>query len=129
MRQPALQAGGKRCDCKCSTGYWRKDEIVIYFNLEANMNFLLWRIDVIPERIAKIQRLLYRFFGIKRKYPCGRNKETSYLCCMLHPNSENSIVINDEGTHEIRCRVCGSIHMMSNEYIDPDGLDDDWMGF
>ena len=74
---------------------------------------------------ANLSWLLYKYFHIKRTLPCGRTSKDSYLCCELDPAKENSIVINNGETHEIRCKVCGSTHMMSNQYINPDNFEED----
>jgi hypothetical protein len=81
------------------------------------MRFLLWQINRNDKVFAKISWILYRLFGIKRTMPCGRTKRTSYLCCDLPPNPKNSYIINDDITHEVRCKVCDSVHMMSSNHI------------
>ena len=65
----------------------------------------LWRVTKNVVAFARAEWLLFRLFGIKRKYPCGRDKKTSYLCCGLNPNEENSVVINDGKTHELCTRT------------------------
>lgn len=67
-----------------------------------------------PEFFAKISWYLYKFFKIKRKYPCGRKKITSCLNCELEPTVKNSYIeISDDGEFNLRCKVCGSSHMSS----------------
>lgn len=89
------------------------------------MKILLWEIYRNDNAFAKIQWYLYKFFGIKRNIPCGRTKENSFLCCCLRQNKENSIVINEGDTHEIRCKVCGRLHMLSSRYVDIDSKEID----
>lgn len=81
------------------------------------MNICLWKVQKDEYKFAKIEWLLYKWFAIKRRYPCGRDKSSSYLCCALRPTEENSIIINEGNTHEIRCKVCGSAHMTSSDFI------------
>lgn len=90
------------------------------------MDLLFWRINRNEQRIAKFQWFLYKWFRIKRKYPCGQNKKSAFLYCALPMSKEHSYVINDGDRHEVICKVCGSLHMMSNEYINPDMLDYEW---
>lgn len=88
------------------------------------MNVEIWKIQRDEHKFAEIEWLLYKWLGIKRKYPCGRGKGDSYLCCSLIPNEENSIIVNEGNTHEIRCKVCGNVHMMSSNFIK--SIDEMW---
>ena len=88
------------------------------------MKIGLWCVTKNEVAFARAEWLLFKLFGIKRKYPCGRDKKSSYLCCVLTPNEENSVVINDGKTHEVRCRVCGSVHMISSSAIN--NLNESW---
>lgn len=92
------------------------------------MRIGLWEIYRDVSVRAKFDWYLYKLFGLKRKTPCGQTKKNVFMCCGLIPNKENSIVINEGNTHEIRCKVCDSIHITSNHYIDPDN-DMTWFGF
>lgn len=76
---------------------------------------------------AKVSWFLYKYFKIKREIPCGQSKKNKMMYCALFPNKENSVVINDGNTHEVRCKVCGSLHLMSSYYINPNDPDD-WLG-
>lgn len=64
---------------------------------------------------AKIDWFLYKYLKIKRKYPCGRTKKNKDFCCCLTPDEKNSYITKDK--HEIRCKVCGSVRMISSEPI------------
>ena len=88
------------------------------------MKIGLWKIYRNERSFAKISWFIYKYFNIKRKIPCGQLKRNKMMYCALFPSKENSVVINDGNTHEIRCKVCGSIHMMSSSYIDPENTDD-----
>lgn len=83
------------------------------------MKVLLWEIKRESYRCAKVSWFLYKYFGIKRKHPCGRSKKDDYMCCCLPMNLENSTVINEGKIHKVVCKVCGTTHMDSNCYIDP----------
>lgn len=78
------------------------------------------------EFFANLQWLLYKYLHIKRTIPCGRTKRDSYLCCELYATRENSLIINEGDTHEIRCKVCGSCHMGSSQYINADDFESIW---
>lgn len=64
---------------------------------------------------ARKDWLLYKYFKKRRMIPCGRTKTTSYLCCCLSPNDKNSYISEDG--HEIRCKVCNSLHVLSSNPI------------
>lgn len=61
---------------------------------------------------ANIEWYLFKYFHIKRKIPCGRTKEDSYLCCE-QPCDPKRIYFNLNRT-KAYCKVCGSIRCMSN---------------
>lgn len=89
-------------------------------------NCLPFEINRNDNFFGKIHWHLFKIFNIKRTIPCGRTKNNAYLCCVLLPNEENSYIINDDFTHEIRCKVCNSIHISSNHYVDFDDAQEDW---
>lgn len=60
---------------------------------------------------AKVAWILYKFFKIKRNTPCGRKRKENYLCCEISPTVKNSYVEFTDHGFEIKCKVCGSIHM------------------
>lgn len=84
------------------------------------MKFLFWKISKDHMRIAKFHWFLYKLFGIKRITPCGFSKKDKNSYCALFNTRENSVIINEGDTHEIRCKVCGRTHMISSEYIKDD---------
>lgn len=88
------------------------------------MKIGLWDIKKNESSFAKVEWLLFKWFGIRRKYPCGRDKKTNYLCCSLAPDEENSVIINEGKLHEVRCKVCGELHMSSSTTIND--LDELW---
>lgn len=88
------------------------------------MKFGLWKIYKDECKFANIEWFLYKWFGIKRKYPCGRGRKNKMMCCALKPTKENSMIINNGNIHEIRCKVCGQSHMSSNTFIE--SIDDMW---
>lgn len=92
------------------------------------MKIGFWKIYRDISACAKIDWYLYKLFGLKRKIPCGQTKKNAFMYCGLMPNKENSIVINEGNTHEVRCKVCGSVHIMSNHCINPDS-DMSWVEF
>lgn len=61
---------------------------------------------------TEIEWLLYKWFGIKRKYPCGRKKGESYLCCCQPWIAERHYLTEDR--KEWRCKVCDRCIIMSN---------------
>lgn len=52
-------------------------------------------------KFAEFEWLLYKWFGIKRKYPCGRGRKDKMMCCSLRPTKENSVIINKGKIHAI----------------------------
>lgn len=83
------------------------------------MKIGLWNVSRDISSFAKLQWFLYKHFGLKRKIPCGQTKKNKHMYCGLMPNKENSIVINEGDIHEVRCKVCGSLRIMSSSYINP----------
>lgn len=81
------------------------------------MKILLWNIRINEYSLAKLQWTIYKTTGIKPKYDCGRTKKSKYLCCSQPMDIERSYVINDGDTHEVRCKCCGGIKMMSSKEI------------
>lgn len=76
--------------------------------------------------MCKSKLVLYKYFGIKRKHPGGRGKKDDYMSCCLPMKLENSIVINEGKIHKVVCKVCGTTHMDSNCYIDPNDVKGWW---
>lgn len=70
---------------------------------------------------VEIEWLLYKWFGIKRKIPCGRKKGENYLCCRQPFVTERSYLTNDN--KEWRCKVCNCRRIVSN-YKLPDRIED-----
>ncbi|AXF52417.1 MAG: hypothetical protein [Caudoviricetes sp.] len=66
--------------------------------------------------------LMYKYFGVKRKIPCGRTRKTKVLCCMLRPNAENSYIEITEKGEALKCEVCGGTHIVSSDPIDINNL-------
>lgn len=91
------------------------------------MRIGFWDVHRNVSACAKFNWYLYKLFGLKRKVPCGQTKKNKHMYCGLMPNKKNSIVINEGDTHEVRCKVCNSVHITSNHYIDPDS-DMMWFG-
>lgn len=71
---------------------------------------------------AKIDWLLYKFFGKTRSIPCGRTKKDSFLCCCLPTNDKTCYISDDK--HKIICKVCGHTHVMCNYIIK--NISDKW---
>lgn len=93
------------------------------------MKILLWEIKLERNRYAKLQWTLFKLFGIKPKNPCGCGKATSYVrYCHLPMNVKYCDIINDGERHEVVCKCCGGIKMLSNSYIDPND-EDSWLSF
>lgn len=67
--------------------------------------------------------IVYKYLGVKRKIPCGRTKRDSYLCCLLNPDDKNSYIVKlENGSEELRCKVCDSCHILSSTHIDMNNL-------
>lgn len=88
------------------------------------MRFLFWKISRDHTRMAKLHWFLYKTFGIKRTIPCGFSKKDKNGYCALFNTRDNSIIINEGNTHEVRCKVCGRAHMISSRYIKDSYFDD-----
>ena len=61
---------------------------------------------------VEIEWLFYKWFRIKRKYPCGRKKGENYLCCQQPWIAERYYLTEDK--KEWHCKVCDSCRIMSN---------------
>ncbi len=61
---------------------------------------------------VEIEWLLYKYFKIKQKYPCGRKKGENYLCCQQPWIAERHYLTKDK--KEWRCKVCDRCVIMSN---------------
>lgn len=92
------------------------------------MKFLLWKIQLDECRYAKFQWLLFKLFGKRPKAPCGHTKNAVGYYCHLPMNVKYCDIINDRERHEVVCKCCGEIHMLSSSYIDPND-EDSWLSF
>lgn len=72
---------------------------------------------------VEIEWLLYKWFGIKRKIPCGRKKGEKCLCCRQPFITERNYLTNDG--KEWCCKVCNSRRIISNCKL-PDRIEDAW---
>ena len=91
------------------------------------MKFLLWRITIEPYRLAKLQWLRFKLFGIKVKQdPCGHTKSSHGYYCHQPFKSSYCDVINNGDIHEVVCKCCGHTRMTSNQPIDINNPDDLW---
>ena len=72
------------------------------------------RIQRNPYFFAKVQWILFKLFGIKRKCPCGRSKKENYLCCCQPYRKISERAYLSEDRKSIICKVCGSTRMSSN---------------
>lgn len=66
---------------------------------------------------ANIEWYLYRFFHIKRKYPCGVKRD-KYNCCH-QPFFKDRVYLSNDKT-ECFCKVCGSKRISANYEINLD---------
>ena len=63
-----------------------------------------------------INKIIHFFYSLYNPYPCGRTKETQYLCCMRGtPNRWNSYLSKDK--KECYCRFCNHLRMQSTHPI------------
>lgn len=93
------------------------------------MKFLLWKVTIEPYRLAKIQWILFKLFGIKpKKNPCGHTKSTTGYFCHQPLNLKYCDIINEENRHEVICKCCGHTHMSSSDYINPYD-NNEWLEF
>ena len=76
------------------------------------------RIQRNPYFFAKVQWILFKLFGIKRKHPCGRSRKENYLCCCQRYRKISERAYLSEDRKSIICKVCGSTRMSSNMPID-----------
>ena len=60
----------------------------------------------------EIEWLLYKYFKIKRKNPCGRKKNENFLCCQQPWIAERHYLTKDK--KEWHCKVCDRCIIMSN---------------
>lgn len=92
------------------------------------MNVLLWDVEVNPYKLAKLQWILFKFFGLrpKRKNSCGNTKQSVGFFCHLPFEKEFCDVINDGDIHKVVCKRCGCSRMSSNHYIDSQTIFDEW---
>lgn len=72
---------------------------------------------------VEIEWLLYKWFGIKRKYPCGRKKGENYLCCQQPWIAERYYLTEDK--KEWHCKVCDRCAVMSS-YEMSENFDEVW---
>ena len=70
---------------------------------------------------VEIEWLLYKWFGIKRKIPCGRKKGEKCLCCQQPFVTERCYQTNDG--KEWHCKVCNHKRISSNCRL-PDKIED-----
>lgn len=93
------------------------------------MKFLFWEIKTEPYRLAKIQWLLFKLFGIKpKKNPCGHTKSTFGYYCHQPLDIKHCEVINGENISKVICKCCGTTRMTSSSYIDPFS-EKEWFNF
>lgn len=93
------------------------------------MKFLLWKVTIEPGRLAKIQWLLFKLFGIKpKKNPCGHTKHAGGYYCHQPLHMKYCDVINEGKNYRVVCKCCGHSHIESNAYIDPYS-EEEWVKF
>ena len=92
------------------------------------MKILLWEIRIVPRRLAKIQWMLFKLFNYKPKHPCGLIKKGYGYSCHQPFTTKYCNIINDAKNHEVRCKCCGEVRMISSSYIDPYN-EDEWISF
>ena len=93
------------------------------------MKFLLWDIKVEPSRLAKVQWLLFKLFGIKqKKNACGSTKSSFGHYCRQPSDLKHCEVFKEGKFYRVKCKCCGHCHISSSEYIDPND-DSKWIKF
>lgn len=70
--------------------------------------------------VIKTQWLLWKYFNVKRKIPCGRVEKDKFLCCLQPINSKTTYLSEDR--KEAYCKVCNSLRVRANHIIDLDNL-------
>ena len=81
------------------------------------MKFLLWEIKLEPYRLAKLQWVLFKLFGIKC-HSCGYIKP-NYGFCHQPWDVKRCDVINNDKDHRVVCKCCGATRIMSSQYLNP----------
>ena len=92
------------------------------------MKFLLLEIAIESNRLAKIQWVLFKLFGVKQKNPCGHTKSARGYYCHQPLHLKYCDVINKENDHRVICKCCGHSRMESSDYIDPYN-EEEWIKF
>ena len=93
------------------------------------MKFLLWEVTIEPNRLARIQCVLFKLFGIKpKKDPCGHTKHARGFYCRQPLHLKYCDVINEEKNHRVVCKCCGHSRIESSSYIDPYN-EEEWIKF
>ena len=93
------------------------------------MKFLLWEIKIEPHRLAKVQWVLFKLFGIKpKKNACGSTRSARGHYCRQPSDLEQCEVIQSGKIYRVVCKCCGHCHISSNEYLDPND-DSQWLSF
>lgn len=92
------------------------------------MKFLLWEIKFEPYRLAKLQWILFKLFGIK-SYSCGYIKP-NYGFCHQTWDVKRCDVINEDKNHRVVCKCCGGTRIFSSQYLNPNvNSYGDWLSF
>ena len=68
-----------------------------------------------------INKIIHFFYSLYSRYPCGRTKADSYLCCKRKMNKWNSYLTKDK--KQCYCRFCNHIKLLSS---DPINLNHPW---
>jgi len=85
------------------------------------MKFLIWEIRINDHALAKIQWALYKTFGIKPKEPCGHSETRAGHWCRQPLDLKHCYVDKDDDGlgYVVKCRCCGSVKLLTNQYLDP----------